>query len=167
MAPERKRRRGRGEGSVEQLPDGRWRAVLSLGVVGGKRRRRKIYGKTKQEALAKLREAQSQQAKGMLADAGKLTVAAWLTRWLEMTKPKVEPNTWTPYEVHCRLHLIPRIGNVPLGRLEAMHVEGLYAAMNADGEPASKQRKVAKTLNVALREAVRKKLIPHNPASDV
>src|SRR5260370_523291 len=27
-----KKRRGRGEGSIEPLPDGRWRAILSLGI---------------------------------------------------------------------------------------------------------------------------------------
>src|SRR5262249_56088286 len=65
-------RRGRGEGSIQQLEDGRWKAWLSLGKnAAGKRRRMALYGKTKQEVQKKLRELLGQLDRGLLADCGK------------------------------------------------------------------------------------------------
>lgn len=67
MAEKQKRAQGRGEGSIQQRPDGTWRAAISLGTSPeGKRRRKDIYGKTKQEVQKKLRSARSAN------DAGKL-----------------------------------------------------------------------------------------------
>jgi hypothetical protein len=46
---ERKRthKRGHGEGSIDQMPDGRWRARLMVGYKpDGKPDRRAVYGKT-------------------------------------------------------------------------------------------------------------------------
>src|SRR5262245_10229459 len=78
-----RKRRGRGEGSIYQEPDGRWTGVVSFGInpATGKRRRRKVHGRTKQEVQDKLREL---QGKGP-GEPCKLTVAQFLTRWLENT----------------------------------------------------------------------------------
>ena len=74
-------RRGRGEGTITQLPDGRWRARLSLGKrKDGKRRRRVFYGKTKAEVLEKLRDAQATRVRAVKAKAGTMTVGEWLDR---------------------------------------------------------------------------------------
>jgi integrase len=91
-----RQRRGRGEGSIEDLPSGKWRATLSLGVnpQTGKRDKLHFTADTKKEALAWLRSAQADQSKGILADPGKITVADWLDQWLVMKRPKIEPRSW-------------------------------------------------------------------------
>jgi integrase len=53
-----KGRRPAGDGSVYKTPDGRWRAVVDLGWVDGRRRRKYVSGVTQGEALARLREVQ-------------------------------------------------------------------------------------------------------------
>jgi hypothetical protein len=48
-----KNRRGRNEGSIEELPSGKWRAVQSMGFDGqGKRDKRSETFETKRDALA-------------------------------------------------------------------------------------------------------------------
>ena len=47
-------RRANGEGSVFQRDDGRWCGTIDLGMVGGKRRRRRVYGRTQREVTDKL-----------------------------------------------------------------------------------------------------------------
>ncbi len=41
-------RRGTNEGSIYKRADGRWVGVIHLGYEGGRRRRKSIYGKTRQ-----------------------------------------------------------------------------------------------------------------------
>ena len=44
------KRRGHGEGAIYQRKsDGRWCASVDLGFVGGKRRRKLLYGATRKE----------------------------------------------------------------------------------------------------------------------
>src|SRR5438552_2317736 len=95
-----RRRRGRGEGGIFQRGDGIWCACISLGYdEQGKRKRRTIYGATKQEVQEELRKLQNDAVNGQLSDAGALTVAAYLARWLENTvKSRVQPKTALRYE---------------------------------------------------------------------
>jgi integrase len=48
-------RRGRGEGTIYQRPDGLWCGAVTVGYdVRGKRRRRAVYASTKHEVQQKL-----------------------------------------------------------------------------------------------------------------
>ncbi len=163
-----RKRRGRGEGGIRQREDGLWEARVSLGYdAGGKRKRRTVYGKTKQEAQDELRRLQNESAGGIDVAADKLIVAQWLTRWLELVKPTVEPGTYGPYERHVRLHLAPHVGHLRLIKFKAVHVQGLYADLITAGVTAVLQRKIGTTLTVALNQAVKLDLMPSNPAERV
>lgn len=164
-----RRRRGRGEGAIYQRADGLWAGSCSLGYDDhGKRKRRVVYGATKQEVQEKLRQLQTDHALGRLTDADKFTVADYLTLWLEQTaRVKVSPTTYHRYRQHVRLHLIPHVGSVRLNKLTALHVGQLYSAMERAGASASECRKVGKVFKQALRDAVRLRFLMHNPAADV
>jgi integrase len=163
-----RKRRGRGEGGVYQRADGLWVGSISLGYDGnGKRLRKVVYGATKKDAQEELRKVQNDAAAGVDFTAGRLTLGQWLTRWLELVKPTVEPNTYGPYERHVRLHITPHAGRVQLAKLAAVHVQGLYSSLAAAGVSAAMQRKVGTTLTVALNEAVRLGMIPGNAAEKV
>jgi integrase len=139
-----------------------------MGLDGKGRRRRTVYGKTKEEAQRKLREVQVEADAGTLADAGKLTVREYLTRWLETTaRAKVHATTFARYQELVVLHIVPRRGGLRLGKLTAHQVEDFYLAMERDGVGAWTRRAVGTLLTSALRPAVRKRLIPANPALDV
>lgn len=158
-------RRGRAEGSVFERKDGLWVGSISLGVHAGKRQRRDVYGHTKAEALAKLRDLQ--QVAGQLPDSPSLTVGAWLERWLTLIESSVEPNTIIPYRRHVRLHLAPRIGGAKLLKFRPADVESLYARLLRDGMSGAMVRKVATTLSVAMNHAITSQLIPANPTRGV
>jgi integrase len=163
-----RRRRGRGEGGVYQRADGQWVGSISLGYdAEGKRLRKVVYCATKKEAQDELRKLQNDAAAGVDLTAARLTLGEWLTRWLALVKPTVEPNTYGPYERHVRLHITPHVGRVQLPKLAAVHIQGLYSALAAAGVSAALQRKVGTTLTVALNEAVRLNMIPGNAAEKV
>ena len=89
-------RRGRGEGSIFYRPDeNRWVAVLDLGRVNGRRRRRYLTGPTQRAVRDKLLTARRAQADGLPPGDGRLTVAGFLRSWLEdSAQPRLRPRTY-------------------------------------------------------------------------
>jgi integrase len=90
-----------------------------------------------------------------------------LAHWLGIKRPEVEPATLVFYERRVRLHLLPRLGSVPLAELRPLHVRELLAGMTADGRSAGERHKAWKTLRSALEEAIRLEQIGRNPAKAV
>src|SRR5262249_50749329 len=163
-----RKRRGRGEGGIHERADGLWEAKLSLGYSpDGKRLRKTVYGKTKKEVMDKLRQLQNNAGRGIDVDAGSLTVAAWLTRWLELVRPTVEPNTYTPYERHVRLHITPIFGGIRLAKLRRGDVVNFYPALGRNGVSPALQRKVGTTLTIALNKGGDLEMTPPTPATKV
>jgi integrase len=163
-----RKRRGRSEGSIFQRTDGLWVCTLSLGYDGnGKRRRKTVYGKSKAEVQEKLREMQTAADRGTLPDAGSITVGQFLKTWLDAIKPTVAPHTHLAYHRDCHNAIIPHLGGARMAQLTALHVQKLYADLEAAGVSASMRRKAGVTLSVALQYAVTVNLIPHNFAKDV
>jgi integrase len=161
-------RRGRGEGSIEELPSGKFRAILSAGIIpGGKRRRVTFTADTKREALAWLRERQAEQKRGTLADDGKMTLGEWLDRWLLAKKASVEPATARLHETSAEKYLRPHLGGMQLGKLRPMHVIELHAKLSERGVSASEQLKAAITLRASLAAAVKVGLVVRNYAKDI
>src|SRR5262245_17913863 len=158
----KKPRRGRGEGSVEQLADGRWKGRLSGGKnpATGKRVRRVVYGKTKAEVLTRMREY---HARG-IRPGDRMSVAEWLDRWLAIREGELEYTTLAQYACHVNTHIKPLLGAVRLDALTPVMVVEFYARLAC---PDPSKPKVATTLQSALKDAVRMRLIGANPAEAV
>jgi hypothetical protein len=71
------KKRGHGEGTIFRSKKGGWTAMLDMGIVEGKRKRKAFYGADEKEVRAKLRAAQHLQDTGKLARSGRLTVGDW------------------------------------------------------------------------------------------
>ena len=163
-------RRGRSEGSIYQREsDGQWVGCVSLGYGGdGKRKRRVVYGATKREVQDKIQALHGKALSGANLDVTRLTVGAYLERWLETTaKSEVRPTTLERYNVLVHRHLVPVIGSTQLAKLHPIHIEGMYAEMERNGASAWTRRMAGTLLGNALRRAVRLHLISSNPVSEV
>lgn len=160
-------RRGRGEGSIFQLADGTWMGTISLGVVAGKRVRKSVTAPDKQTVLKRLRELRAKVEAGA-KDPDQTPIAEFLVRWLEeFVKVQRRPNTFRQYESLVRVHIIPAIGNIQLGRLTAQHVHGLMASMEKAGHGAVLRAMTRRTLATALEQAIKWELIDRNVARKV
>src|SRR5262249_38281764 len=157
-------RRGRGEGSIEQLRSGRFRAVVSAGKdAKGKRVKLQKTFDTKREAVDWRNGKLQELARGQRSDAGGLTVWAWLDEWLEARRDAVEETTHAQYEQHCRLHLKPAIAEtVRLRDLTGRQMPAIYKRLSEAGLSPAMRGKVAATLRTALDDAVRAQLIAGN-----
>ena len=157
-------RRGQGEGSIKKRTDGRWEARLELGYQGGKRRRKYICGKTRQDVQRKLAQARRQ-----LEDYGQIpgeqaTVGGFLRDWLAHTKNTVRASTYRDYEAICRLHITPHLGKVRLARLTAQDVQALLDRKSAEGLSPRRVQYIHAVLRRALNVGMRWGTVTRNPA---
>lgn len=149
----------------KQRADGRWHAQLSLGYEGGKRRRKSVYGATKAECKNNLIRALKDQQDGIAPMDQRITVGAFLPRWLEGIAPSLRPHTQRFYGDQVRLHLIPALGSVPLAKLTPEAVQRFVNAKAASGLSPRMVRHLRSTLRAALNQAVEWQLIQRNPAA--
>jgi integrase len=92
------KRRGHGEGSIHLRDDGRWCAVIDLGIINGKRKRKYIYGETRKAVQEQLRALQREQEAGVRLDAARQSVKQFLERWIaDSIRPHRRPKTVDSY----------------------------------------------------------------------
>ena len=96
-----------------------------------------------------------------------------LETWLPAKRMNLRLSTWTGYRSIIELHVIPRVGRLPLRRLRAHHLESLYADLLASGRRDGKGGLDPKTvlevhviLHKALRDACKRGLVVRNVAAD-
>lgn len=160
-----KRRRGKGEGSITKLADGRWQARIDLGYVNGRRKRKAFYGKTRREVVEKLKKALADHQQGTLALDERQTVGQFLTHWLEnVARPSVRPRTYASYAQLIRVHILPHLGRVPLARLTAQQVQAFLNARHGAGLSARTVQYLHAILRRALGQAEKWGLVARNVA---
>jgi integrase len=158
-----KKRREKGEGSVNRRKDGR--CVGEYEDANGKRRY--VSGKTKAEVRAKLRTLLADRDEGVAYDSENLAMGGYLDRWLGALEGSVRDRTWQRYEEVVRLHLKPTLGGVKLDKLNALRVQNVYSQkLNAGLSPRSVEI-IHITLHKAPKQAVRWSLVPRNVAEAV
>jgi integrase len=164
-----RRRRGRGEGSIYQRSNGTWCAMLTAGLVDGRRVRKSVYGRTRQDVVAKLARMQQKRLEGRPVLDSSIRLDAYLDRWLtEVAGPRLRPSTYESYRDNIRLHINPQLGHIHLNKLAPGDIREFIAAKRQEisrrGTPLSPQtiRYMYGILRVALNDAMRDELISRN-----
>lgn len=158
------KRRGRGEGSITQRPDGRWVARVDLGWQDGKRRRKAVYGRTRREVADKLPKILRAVQQGSALPDERQTVEQYLNRWLEHKRNKLRPRAWATYEQAIRLHLVPGTGKVLLARLSASQLDAWFRTHQQAGTSARNIRYARTVLRAALNQARKWHAVSENVA---
>jgi integrase len=159
---------GNGEGGITRhKKSGLYMARYTVETSTGKKRKT-VYGKTREEAHEKLVEALSNRNKGLVFDAGNIKVSEYLERWLaDSVRDTVRPTTFERYEQLVRLHICPVLYKLKLKDLTPAHVRGLYREKLDAGLSPRTVQYVHVTLHKALKQAVMDGLIPRNATEAV
>lgn len=138
----------------------RWRDPA--GVERAKNFTRKI------DAERYLVSLESDKFRGRYADPrlGRTRLADWLTEW-QSTRTNLSPATRLRDEASVRNHVIPELGNVPIGQIQPVHVAQWVAALDTKGLAPATTRKAYQLLSAALTAAVDNGLIPLSPCRNV
>jgi integrase len=159
------------QGSIQKRVGKRgvtWTAVVDLppDPLTGKRRQKRLAATTKQEIERLVAEHIQRVTSGSYADAGKLTLRAYLARWLAALEG-VSPATRRRYADLVRLHVVPVLGARLLVKLTPLDVQALYADRKASGLSPTSINLLHNMLHRALKQAVDWDLLPRNPTERV
>jgi integrase len=152
------KRRGNGEGTITQRPDGTWRGSLTL----PDGRRKDFRAETQEEARRTLTRLTRERDQGALMRSDeRLTVEAFLLGWLERRKPHLRMSSRARYAEHVA-HIIRALGKVRLAKLRANHVERMYAQLLDSGLSGSSVAQAHTILKSTLKDAMRKRILSVN-----
>jgi integrase len=114
-------KRANGEGSIYPYKNG-FAAYVWVDTPDGKRKRKYVYGKTREEVHGKWIALHGEAKKGPVATRHR-TLAAFLAYWLdEIVKPNLAPLTYVSYEGSVRLYINPHLGSKRLDKLTVRDV---------------------------------------------
>src|SRR6516165_1998916 len=119
--------RDQGQGHIRQRGKQSWELKFDDGrdPVTGKRVVRYVsFRGTKRQPQGELNRLLNRRNEGTYVDPTKMTVAQYLEHWLTVDiARRVAATTATMYRSFVRNQLIPRLGNIPLRKLTATHIE--------------------------------------------
>jgi integrase len=170
------KKRGNNEGSIIQRPNGYWMAAVTIGYdqKTGKPKRKYFSGKTRQEVAKKLTETLSKVQSGNYIEPSTLSLEQWLNDWLVGRKPHITENTYDAYETMIRCHIVPKIGAIKLKDLRTRDIQNLMNEKLQNGRIKGKGglsprsvKYIYDTINTALQQATRERIIPYNVADAV
>lgn len=152
-----------GEGTVFEEADPRrrttHRAEVDVRLPNGVVKRVIARGIGSADARAKL-EKKARALRDANPEADKLTVRAYLTRWLDFKRPNVRASTLATYE--RAVSHADAIGGIRLARLTAGDAQAVLTRLQTAGHHAEAD-KVRRVLKQALRQAVKWGLLQRNP----
>ena len=166
----------RGRRKACRKPHGSWIFVADLGPDPrtGKRRQVRRSGFASQDAAQRaLSDHLVALGSGSVPHDDRLTVAGYLTEWLESKAAAgTRPTTVRSYRQHVETYLVPHLGCIRLGDLSPVQVDRMLRAISFDPagcrtlSPAT-VRRVHATLRGALSSAKKHRLVRYNAAEDI
>jgi integrase len=173
--------REQGQGSIRQRGPQHWELKFDLGRDPATDRRITKYVTfhgTKREAQAELNRLLTRRAEGTYVDPTKMTLAEYLEHWLAVDiDRRVAAKTAWRHRQLVRHQIIPRLGNIPLRKLTAVHIEAAEAELQRSGYVKGRKcgqgltaqtvLHIHRTLSQALAHAVKTGVLFKNPAEQV
>lgn len=157
------KRRSRGDGGLSwDEARQRWIASATVGYDGrGKRIVRRGAGRTKTEAMQKLREVRRDHEDGLTVTRDGYTVAQAVEDWLAHGLVRQSEQTRTTCRHLCRSHILPHLGSRKLRDLTAQEVDRWLAQLSATLATSTVTR-VRSCLNRAVRRAMARDKVRRN-----
>ena len=139
-------------------------------------RQQKWYkaGPKRRDAERMRNELAHQLDQGTFVEPSKTSLAEYLGKWLETSvRPTTTAKTHQVYSDIVHKNLVPAIGHIRLDKLQPLDIQNYYnkqlATGGRKGTGLSGQSVLHhhRVLKKALRQAVRWRMLTHNPADDV
>jgi integrase len=142
----------------------RWQAVW-LDPGSNRERTRAFATKVHAEQYAVAMESAKSDGSYIDPTAGKVTLRRYIEReWLPTARLHLRPSTIETYTSHLGAHVVPVLGDRPLGSIRKPHVQALVGRLSATLAPTTVETVIA-TLRTVLAQAVEDERIATNPAT--
>jgi integrase len=164
-------------GYVRQRSPGSWEISYELAadpLTGHRRRASATVRGTRKDAERELRRLLVAVDTGAHVDPTRITVRGWVVIWLAAVRQEVAPRTHERYKEIMENFVLPKLGDLTLTKLAAIHIKQLYAGLAEGGRrdkkpgglsPQTRQH-IHRVLRAALARAVEEEppLLARNPA---
>lgn len=159
----------RGSVKARPLADGttRYRVKWEDRAPDGSRRHHSATRSTKKAADALLARKLAEVDRGDYVEASKEPLASYLERWLAAAATGWAGSTLHGYRSIVANRIVPYLGGTPLAWLDALAIQGCYAALLGAGYAPATVQLTHTVLDGALAQAVAWRLLPRNPADGV
>ncbi len=112
------------KGHLRERSPGHWGIVLDIRdpATGKRKRRWHSFAGTKRQAQVECARLISEMQGGTYVEPSKVTVAAYLARWLEHVRPQISPRTFERYSEIVVKNILPALGGVQLAKLRPVQI---------------------------------------------
>jgi integrase len=164
------------KGHLRERSPGHWAIVIDLRdpATGKRRRKWHSFQGTRRQAQIECSRLITESRGGAYVDPGRVTVAEYLTRWLDHMGTQVSPRSRESYGETVEHNIVPLIGNIILAKLRPAAIAQMYSTALESGrrhrQGGLSPRSVHlmhRILSQALKQAVRWQLLAHNPCDAV
>lgn len=122
----------------------------------------------KKDAETYLSKTQTQISSGTFVEPSSLTIDEYLDKWLEAAaRPRLSERTFADYSEVLERYVRPKLGSIRLSQLRPLEIQALYSEMQERELSARTVRGTHVVLSNALKQAVRWRMLPLNPAQSV
>ena len=163
------------KGHIRERSPGHWAIILDQRdpATGKRRRKWHAFKGTKREAQIECSRLITAMSGGTYIEPNKITLAAFLARWLDHIKSQVSPKSFERYSDFVNANINPLLGAAVLNKLKPAQISEAYAKALAGGwrdkgglAPRT-VRLMHGVLKQALSQAVRWEILNRNPADAV
>jgi len=153
------------KGSIRKRGRNSYQLTIDVGRNStGKRQRQFIAVRGNRAAADKrLREVMSSLDRGLPLVTSKISLQNFLAEWIRTHSSKVRDRTIYGYRNVLKRYVSPRLGHVPLTRLQPSHIEELYASLLGEGLSPRTITQLHRILKKSLKQALRWNYIGRNP----
>jgi integrase len=154
-------RRSPGDGHIFKRADGQWVGGIELDTTDGKRRQKRVYSKSRNECLRKMRELRKSIDAGIVVGTGKVKVDKYLDDWLDKVhRYRCKPSTFPGDVRTARLYIKPHIGGRRIEDVTPVDVRNMIDTLRQDSP--RKAEKAYQLLRSALDQAVKDGMVMRN-----
>jgi integrase len=163
-------------GSIRERSPGRWAIILDIRdpETGKRKRKWHSFAGTKRQAQTECARLITEMEGGVYVEPAKMTLAAFLERWIAHMASQVSPRSHERYAEIARKNVVPLLGGSALSALRPDQISAAYTKAltegRRDGQGGLSPRTVHhihRILRQALQQAVRWGLLARNPADAV
>ena len=162
-------KRSNGQGSIYYVVNKQGRRTLKASIfdINGKRRVKTFKKKSDAEDWLSDQKRARQYGENTYATNPKMTVAEFMSGWVESQYSDDQSNTQRFYRNSIKNHIIPALGNIKAASLTTKSIESLLRDMAARHLGAGTIRSVKAALSAAYNDAVRLGDLTRNPTKNL
>lgn len=167
MAQDKKARKPKGDGSIQQLPNGKYKVQVTIGRdVNGKQIRKSVTINSQKEAVSIKNKLINEQQEGALVKPNKCKLSDYIERWLSMKETQLKKTTFESYDYICRKYLFPSLGMLQLQKLTTAQINDYFNIKIKEGISPRTLSKHKIILHGVIDTAIKEGLLSLNPVNN-